>query len=708
VRVLLLSIGLLPMLLTVSSVPADVATGNEADLLSNTRQLTFAGRRAGEGYFSADGDRMIFQSERDSANPFYQIHLLDLTTGDIERVSPGHGKTTCAWIHPAGGRVLYASTHEDPEALAKMQAELAFRATGQQRRYSWDYDPMFDIYAQDLNGGAPRNLTNTPGYDAEGAYSPDGTQIVFASNRRAYLDDISVEERAIFEHDKSYMMDIYLMDADGRNVRRITDAPGYDGGPFFSADGAQITWRRFSADGSRAEIYTMDLATGTERQITRLGVMSWAPYFHPSGDYLIFASNREGFANFELFIVDADGVREPVRVTETDGFDGLPVFSPDGKGLSWTSNRTTDRQSQIFIADWDDAAARRLLGLNGSTAADDGLQAAARLQAAVAAIDATDVRRHVEMLTADEMAGRLTGTPGAARATGYVADVFEHLGLEPAGDDGTWFQRFTFSAGAAAGENNRLAIQGVDLPRAPELDRDWRPLAWSASGQIPAAEVVFAGYGIVAPGIDQVPAYDAYGDLDVHDKWVMVLRFLPESAPVAWRRHFLHYADLAYKAAVAKRRGALGLIVVTGPRAAARDRLVELELDASGARDALAGISVSDELAVGLLAGSGRDLAGLQAALDEGDTQAGFAIEGVRLSANIDVRREQRMGRNVVARLPAAQAMDAAPVILGAHVDHLGRGEVAGSLAREAERGAIHPGADDNASGVAALLEIAQ
>ncbi len=707
-RGILFGTGLLTVLLIASPMPAVSTTGSEAKLLSSTRQLTFAGRRAGEGYFSADGGQMIFQSERDSANPFYQIHLLDLTTGDIERVSPGHGKTTCAWIHPSGDRVLYASTHEDPEALVKMQAELAFRASGQQRRYSWDYDSMFDIYAQDLNGGAPRNLTNTPGYDAEGAYSPDGTQIVFASNRRAYLDDISAEERAIFEHDKSYMMDIYLMDADGRNVRRLTDAPGYDGGPFFSADGTQITWRRFSADGSRAEIYTMDLATGTERQITRLGVMSWAPYFHPSGDYLIFASNREGFANFELFIVAADGVREPVRVTETDGFDGLPVFSPDGKRLSWTSNRAPQRQSQIFIADWDDAAARRVLGLDDRAVAEDKPPESPGLRATAAAINAVDLRQHVDRLTADEMAGRLTGTLGAARATGYVADVFKHLGLDPAGDNGTWFQRFQFTAGARLGEDNRLAIQGIDLPRTPVLDQDWRPLAWSASGGTPVAEVVFAGYGIVAPGADQVPAYDAYGELEVSGKWVMVLRFLPESVPAAWRRHLLHYADLSYKAAVAKRRGALGLLVVTGPQAAARKRLVELELDAAGTSGSLAGLSLSDELAASLLAGSDRKLADLQAALDEGETSAGFVIQGVRVSANIDIQREQRTGRNVVARLPAAQVVDAAPLVLGAHVDHLGRGEISGSLAREAERGSIHPGADDNASGVAALLEVAQ
>ena len=684
--------------------PTDTAT--ESDLLANVRQLTFEGRRAGEGYFDPTGTRMVFQSERDPTNPFYQIYLMDLETGDVSRVSPGVGKTTCAWLHPNEDRVLYASTHDDPSAEEKMRAELEFRASGQERRYSWDYDEQFEIYTQDLATGERVNLTNAPGYDAEGAYSPDGTKIVFASNRRAYSEPLTDQEQSVFEHDKSYLMDLYVMDADGGNVRRLTDAPGYDGGPFFSADGSQITWRRFSEDGSRAEIFVMDLESGEERQLTRLGVMSWAPFFHPSGDYLIFASNREGFANFELYLVDAQGVQEPVRVTFTDGFDGLPVFTPDGRHLAWTSNRTPERQSQIFWADWDDAAARERLGIDGEGNPIAGLDEG--LDATVPAIRADDARLHVTRLTADDMEGRLTGTPGERRATDYVATVFKYLGLEPAGDDGTWFQRFPFTSGASLGEGNRLDVVGPAQSRPLEVDSDWRPLAFSRNGEVESAEVVFAGYGIVAPGSEEVPDYDAYGDLDVRDRWVMVLRFLPESVPPAWRRHLLHYSELAYKASVAKQRGALGLIVVTGPNAEARDRLVAMGLDSAGGVTALAGLSVSDDLASEMLAVAGHDLGSLQTTLDTGDVSPGFVLSGVRVGAEIAVTREQSNGRNVLARLPASAPSALPPLVLGAHVDHLGRGEGSGSLAREQERGVVHPGADDNASGVAAMLEIAQ
>lgn len=696
------------MLFLSNAAHSETPTSSEAALLSNIRQLTFEGRRAGEGYFGADGKQMVFQSERETTNPFYQIYMMDLETGDIERVSPGYGKTTCAWIHPGGDRVLFASTHDDPKAKLKMQKELDFRASGQKRRYGWDYDEYFDIYEYNRDSGHSTNLTNTLGYDAEGAYSPDGKRIVFASNRRAYTGEMTDDEKKIFEHDKSYMMDLYLMDADGGNVQRLTAAPGYDGGPFFSSAGDKITWRRFSIDGATAEIYTMDLATREEKQITRTGLMSWAPFFHPNGEYVVFASNQEGFGNFELFIVDAEGRQEPVRVTHSEGFDGLPVFSPDGARLSWTSNRAADGNSQIFLSDWNDKEARRLLALSNGDVSVGKRSSDSAVANTEIAIRAEDARLHVERLTADEMEGRLTGSPGEARATSYVAAVFEQLGLEPAGDDGTWFQSFPFMAGAKVGKRNSLRILGIEKRGDIVLDRDWRPLAFSRSGEIELEDVVFAGYGLVAPGTDEVPDYDSYGDLDVKGKWVMVFRFQPEAVSTEWRRHLLHYSDLAYKASVAKRRGALGLIVVTGSRAAARDRLVELARGTASAATSLGGLSISDELASRMLASAGRNLNDIQGNLDKGEVSEGFVLPGIQVSAEVEIIREKRLGRNVVARLKSDELLSKPPLILGAHVDHLGRGGVDGSLARKEERGRIHPGADDNASGVATMLEIAQ
>ncbi|HHT9139123.1 MAG TPA: TolB family protein, partial [Candidatus Wunengus sp. YC60] len=181
------------------------AETGESQFLKNIRQLTYEGKRAGEGYFSADGKAMVFQSEREPENPFFQIYLLDFETGDTNRVSPGTGKTTCSFCRPGTSEVLFASTHPDPEAKKKQQAEFEFRATGKERRFTWDYDEHYDIFSTQRDGSKLKQLTNAIGYDAEGAYSPDGSKIVFCSLRDAYpLDKLSPEERRQFEKDPAY------------------------------------------------------------------------------------------------------------------------------------------------------------------------------------------------------------------------------------------------------------------------------------------------------------------------------------------------------------------------------------------------------------------------------------------------------------------------------------------------------------------------
>jgi Tol biopolymer transport system component len=337
---------------------------NETVLLSNTMQLITEGVRSGESYFSADGRRMVYQSEVMGDNPFYRIFIRDLATGLTNQVSPGIGLTTCAWIHPTLDRVMFASTHEDPQARQKQAQEISLRQSGERRPYAWDYDRYYDIYQSTAIGEGLVNLTNSDGYDAEGSYSSDGSKILFASNREAYQRTLSQAEQKLFDDDASYFMDLYLMNADGNNVQKLTASPGYDGGPFFSADDQRIVWRRFNPDGNSAEIWTMDADGSNQRQLTADAGVSWGPYFHPSGDYIIYSSNILGNANFELFMIDVEGRNPQVRVTNTAGTDILPVFSPDGSKLAWSSTRTTDGSSQVFLADWNDAAARELLGLN--------------------------------------------------------------------------------------------------------------------------------------------------------------------------------------------------------------------------------------------------------------------------------------------------------------------------------------------------------
>lgn len=717
-----LSLPILPVLpLTAHEMPASAPGGGsdqaaEAKLIHNPRQLILSGKRSGEGYFGATGRQMIFQSEREAGNPFFQMYLLDFETGDTTRVSPGIGKTTCGWIHPNGQQLMFSSTHADPKSKQLQQAELDFRASGKQKRYSWDYDPNYEIYSADLKGQKLVNLSQSWGYDAEGAYSPDGKQIVFASNRQAYTRNLSSQESQRLQADPAYFMEIYTMSADGSQVKQLTSVPGYDGGPFFSPDGQRIVFRRFNSEGDKAEIWSMKRDGSDQKMLTRLGVMSWAPFYHPSGDYLIFATNLHGFGNFELYLVDAAGSKEPVRVTHTEGFDGLPVFSPDGKQLSWTSSRTADGSSQIFMADWDDAAARALLGLSSAQAQSASLQeplapntAQERFQTS-AAISAEDIKKRVSYLASEELAGRMTGSAGEKLATDYVSTVFKQLGLQPAGDQGSFLQAFGFTSGVSLGAQNQLKAGSQSYV----LHKDWVPLTMSASAKLEPGEVVFAGYGLRAPATANFAGYDSYVHLDVKDKWVMVLRYWPEQADAASQQELKRYSGLQYKAMLARELGAKGLIVVSGPNSPDKQSLIPFQGQGAANTASVPVISLTSELASQWLKNSGQELKSVQTRLDQGDFVQGFPLKDLKLQAQIELRKQEGTGHNVLGLLKVPGATHT--VVVGAHLDHLGKGAHPSSLALQpghtaevsASSSDVHYGADDNASGSAGVLEIAE
>lgn len=358
-----LSVSSVALLLMSAAPVADAQSAlSERSFLSRVRRLTVEGKRAGEGYWSPDGKKLVFQSERDPANPFYQIYVLDFATGETKRISPGMGKTTCAFFRPGSDEIMFASTHLDPKSLQYQKDELDFRASGKERRYAWDYDPEMDIFAYSEKTGAMTRLTTAKGYDAEGGYSPDGQWIVFSSMRDAHNRTLTEVEQKQLALDASYFAEVYIMKADGSGQQRLTDWPGYDGGTFFTRDG-RIVWRHFDENGLIANVWTMKADGTDKKQITDFGAMSWAPYEHPSGEYFVFASNKLGFENFEVFMVDKDGVKEPVRITYSDGFDGLPVPSPDGTQMAFTSSRAggTGAAGQIYLAQWNHEAAMAAL-----------------------------------------------------------------------------------------------------------------------------------------------------------------------------------------------------------------------------------------------------------------------------------------------------------------------------------------------------------
>lgn len=674
---------------------APVNDKDDPHVIGPRRQLTQVGPRSGEAYFSPDGKKMILQSERAPGNPFYQIYVLDLETGKSELVSPGKGKTTCSWFHPSMKKALFSSTHLDPDLDKKVKEEEEQRKSPQKNKYSWSFDETFDIFEKTFADKKLKRLTSEKGYDAEASYSPDGQWIAFASNRSGYSEKLNPDEEKLFSQDPSSQMEIYIMRADGTEVKRLTHELGYDGGPFFSADGKKITWRRFTPNGASAEIWTMNVDGSEQKALTRLNAMSWAPFFHPSGDYLIFTTNKLGYSNFELFIVDAEGKKDPVRVSYWDGFDGLPVFSPDGQRMAWT-HRDEKGESQVYIADWDDAKARSLLGLP---------QRAPRGSELMGRYSEGDAKRIVSYLASETLAGRMTGSNEEKQMAQDLGLLMKDLGLEPfAGKN--FVEEFEFTAGVELGSRNSISLQDSGGKWDGKIETDFMPLSFSKSGEFNEAPVAFAGYGLVAPASETQAAYDSYRDLDVKGKWVLVFREIPEDIANP-RRIFLNQVSrLQHKALVAKQAGAVGLLIATGPRSSSKQKVMKLRFDGAMADAGLPVLSISDELAERLLKPSGVSLIDWQKSLDQGEIKGASDLPGVKLKASVDLKEKKAKGHSVLGLLKIPKAKGT--LVIGAHGDHLGRGESGSSLARGSEQGQIHFGADDNASGVAALLMIAQ
>jgi Tol biopolymer transport system component len=329
--------------------------------LNQIVQLSAGGENA-EAYWSFDGSRLIYQAhEGEGCDQIYVRDAHD-PTAKPERVSTGQGATTCAYFLPGDQEIIYASTHL-ADAACPPKAD-------QSQGYVWALYEGYDIFRAKADGSDLRQLTTTPGYDAEGTVCGQDGSIIFTSVRDGDLE-------------------LYRMDADGQNVKRLTNTPGYDGGAFFSQDCKKIVWRASRPTGSDLTDYQGLLAQGLVRptklelfvanadgsdatQVTQLGVASFGPFFYPSAERIIFASNNgdpKG-REFDLWAVNVDGSGLE-RITHTPGFDGFPMFSPDGKYLAFASNRASKPgtwDTNLFIASWLDAAPGAVLSPQAATA----------------------------------------------------------------------------------------------------------------------------------------------------------------------------------------------------------------------------------------------------------------------------------------------------------------------------------------------------
>ena len=314
--------------------------------LRNIQQLTFYGENA-EAYFSADGESLIFQSH-DGDSLCDQIYIMHIKTREKTLVSTGNGVTTCAYFeHPKCENIIYSSTHKG-NINCPPKPDYS-------KGYVWRLYPDYDIFHSKKSGEDLKQLTFSPGYDAEATVAFDGSKILYTSI-------------------KSGDLDIWSMNIDGTEKTQLTNRLGYDGGAFFSPQNSKIVWRAYHPKSDEEvkeyktllsensirpmalQIWTMNPDGSEKKQITNNKAANFGPYFFPDGKRIIFSSNLHNpkGRDFDLYLIGIDG-SELERVTFFDGFDGFPMFSPDGKHLVFASNRNQQKRgdTNLFLAEWN-------------------------------------------------------------------------------------------------------------------------------------------------------------------------------------------------------------------------------------------------------------------------------------------------------------------------------------------------------------------
>lgn len=315
------------------------------------------------------------------------------------------------------------------------------------------------------------------------------------------------------------------------------------------------------------------------------------------------------------------------------------------------------------------------------------------------------LQAHVAFLTSDMLEGRMTGSYGEKLAMDYTAKFFQQLGLEPAGDNGTFFQKFEFSAGSILGSHNSFVITKRNgVQKNLTLNKDWRPLSFSNNTIFEATELVFVGYGITAPAFEKLPRYNSYHRLNVKNKWVIVFTGLPDKINKSQLRQMEPYSSLRYKAYLAKVNGAKGIIFVNGPNSQARNGLISPASNQSLTHAGLVAISIK-ETVINEWLKKNREFTRFNKQKKNMNAEVPIKIDGIKIHGQIDIQRKKRVAYNVLAKMKMNQANDSV-LVVGAHADHLGLGKFNHAQSQGGSK-YIYSGADDNASGVSCVLEVA-
>jgi aminopeptidase YwaD len=316
-------------------------------------------------------------------------------------------------------------------------------------------------------------------------------------------------------------------------------------------------------------------------------------------------------------------------------------------------------------------------------------------------ITAAELREHVRYLASDELQGRGSGTQGNQDAAIYIAAKLKTWGLHPAGVNNTFFQPFDFVSSVKLGETNTVKIESPAGDRTLKVDSDFRPFGFSSTAAV-EGPLVFVGYGVVAPE----KQYDDYAGIDVKGKVVVMFRYGPDGASP--RSEYQKHTGLRNKARVARDKGAIAMIMINGPADEAEDGLYKLSLDQGAGSSGIVAVSMKRDLLEPCFQAAGWSVKALQDSMRAHTAAKSFELPKCIATINVTVNRVTSQSANIVAYLEGndPQLKDEV-IVLGAHMDHLGLGGP-GSGSMVPDTIAIHNGADDNASGTASLLELAQ
>jgi len=648
-------------------------------------QLTDGGDNS-EPYWAFGGNELMFQAhDRAGCNQIYAL-AFDRQGAEPRQVSSGKGASDGARFLPGDHEIVYASTELAGGACSPPLDGNPSNA--------WPLSSGYDIMRANIDGSNRRSLTGTSvtGTSVTGT-SVTGTSVSAANGGApapSYDGEASVcskDGSILFTSSRDGDLDLYRMDPSGQNVKRITQTPGYDGRAFFSGDCEKIVWQASRPTGQALKDYQDLLAKGLvrptnleifvanadgsdARQLTYFGAQSFAPFFAPGGSRVLFSSNAGDpkRQEFDIWAINSDGTQLE-QITYAPGFDGYPMFSPDGKYLAFSSSRaarpgaadgSAGTPSNVFVAEWKAGAPQ---------AAQES--------------PADRVMRDIAWLADPARDGRGVGTPGLEASGAYIEAQFKALGLEPAASPTSYRQTLDVVSSVRVGPGTSLAIAGSALPA-----DQFQPLGFSASGEV-SGKLVLAGYGIQKPelGRKDLDAAALKGNIAV------MRRFVPDTPQFK----DLH-SELREKAWGARDRGAKALIIVDSP-----ERPPGAATDWKAPDDAVFPKIERDsygDAGIPVLIVKRAAFASTLEQLEKG--------RAVSAKLKLELTLERQSVFNVLARLPArAPADQRLPglFVVGAHYDHLGHG---GSFSLAPDDHSPHVGADDNASGVALVLEVAR